>query len=136
MSDENGQNTWGVDFSLIMFLERILRGNSNVATVRRYRDILFNVTRTIQGDTLTILCINKYSASLDIVMRAIEEFPMVDIIFYGGKWNKSTREASEYCEERNIGLFNSGKLPIALRNDRYWAIEPTRPPRGRNRRSA
>jgi hypothetical protein len=114
VSDENGQNTWGVPFSLIMFLEKVLEGHSNIVSVRRCRDILFEVVRKAQGDTLTILCINKYSASLDVVMRAVEEFPLIDIIFIGGKWNKSTHEAVEYCEERQIGLFNAGELPIAL----------------------
>jgi hypothetical protein len=136
VSGENGQNTWGVEFSLVIFLEKILKGNSNVTSVRRYRDIVFDVIRTNQRDTLTILCINKYSASLDVVMRAIEEFPSVSIIFIGGKWNKSTREAREYCEERKIGLFNSGELPIALRQDEYWRIRPTRPTPPRSRRRA
>ncbi len=136
MSDENGQNDWDVAFSLIMFLERILIGHSNIETVRRYRDIVFDVARKAQGDILTVLCINEYSASLEVVMRALDEFPTVNIIFIGGKWNKSTREADEYCFKRKIGLFNAGELPIALRQDKYWDIEPSPPTPSKNRRVA
>lgn len=136
MSDGNGQNKWGVDYSLIMFLDRILRGHSNVRSVQRRRDILFEVTRGNQRDTLTILCINEYSASLEVVMRALEEFPSTSIIFIGGKWNSSTNEAEEYCKERNIGLFNAGELPIALRQDKYWLIQPAPNPTPRVRRKA
>lgn len=121
MSDNNGENDWGVGFSLIAFLDRILRSHSNVASVHRHHDILFDVSRKAQEDVLTVLCINEYSASLDVVMRAVDEFPSVDIIFIGGRWNKRTREAAEFCEERKIGLVNSGEIGIALRKDKYWS---------------
>lgn len=136
MSDGNGRNSWGVEFSLIVFADRILKSHSNVVSVHRYNDILFDVVRKSQGDTLTILCINEYSASLEVVMRALDEFPDVDIIFIGGKWNKSTREADEFCQEHRIGLFNSGELPIALRRDDYWTLELARPQPPRRRRAA
>lgn len=120
MSDENGHNEWGVGFSLIMFLDKIVRGHSNVASVRRYQDIVFDLIRLEQEDTLTVVCINEYTASLDVVMRVIDAFPFVNIIFIGGKWNKFTREAAEYCMERQIGICNSGDLASALRKNKYW----------------
>jgi hypothetical protein len=121
VSNENGQNEWGVGFSLIMFLDKIVGGHTNVVSHRRYHDIVFDLVRKEQGDTLTVVCINEYTASLDVVMRVIEAFPSVNIIFIGGKWNKFTREAAEYCMERQIGICNSGDLAIALRKNKYWA---------------
>jgi hypothetical protein len=136
LTDGNGQNDWGVGFSLIMWLDGVLRTHKNVASVRRYNDIVFEVLRVDPSDVIHVLCINKYSASLEVVMSALEDFPETGIIFYGGKWNGATGDAAAYCEERQVGLYNAGEISTALRNSEYWKLYPAPKPPPATRRSA
>jgi hypothetical protein len=53
-------------------------------------------------------------------MRVVEAFPDVDIIFIGGKWAGYTDDAYEFCQGRQIGIYNAGTLAGALRKDEYW----------------
>lgn len=122
MNGGNGENSWGVSFSLISWFEEALSAQFGLVFVGRHDDIVFEVKRTSFGDAVTILCINKYAASLEVVMRAIKEFPDVDIIFFGGNWNKATRDAEEFCFERKISLCNTKTIFKALKHERYWEV--------------
>lgn len=117
----NGSNDFGVPFSSIMFLERVLTSHENVRMLARHDDIVFDINRPVQGDNLTIVCVNAYSVSLELVERVVAAFPDTNIIYFGGKWNGATGEATEFCKERNIGLYNAGTLAPALRNRDFGA---------------
>lgn len=123
----NGSNDWGVEWCNIQFLERILNSHDNIIIESRHDDIIFEVVRRRQGDNLRIVCINKYSVSVSDVMRAMDEFGPINVIYYGGKWNGHTSEAEALCNENRIGIYNAGGLAPALRRDRYW-----NEPRGNN----
>lgn len=116
----NGSNNWGVPFSSIQFVERILRAHNNVDSFDRSDDIIFNVKRLKQGDEVKLVCIEEYTASLASVRRVVEEFGKVQLIYVGGKWNSVTSEAQRFCDENEIGIYNAGGLSPALRRDRYW----------------
>lgn len=120
MISDNGDNQWGVTFGRIMFLDKIIRGHPNVTHVRRHDDIIFEIRRMDPSDTLTIACIDKYSASLSEVRRLCDEFGPLNIIFVGGKWNGYTSEAYDFCQERKIGIYNSGEINGALHRRDYW----------------
>lgn len=116
----NGSNDWGVPFSSIQFVERILTSHDNVEFWGRDRDILLTINRRKQRDEILLVCIEEYTASLASVRRVVEEFGAVQLIYVGGKWNSVTSEAQQFCDENQIGIYNAGGISPALRRDRYW----------------
>lgn len=116
----NGENSWGVSYVYISWLERLLRNHDNINEVIRTRDIYFKVTRINQNDTLNILCLDEYSMGVTMVHRAIDEFAPLNIIYVGGKWNGFTREAAEFCKDSQMGICNSSGISRLLWKDRFW----------------
>lgn len=116
----NGGNAWGVLYSRITFLERILRQHSNVEILGRHDDIAFAIRFTRSGREIDVVVVDPYTASLDLVQRIIDAFPRVGIIFVGGKWAGWTQEAYDYCQERGIGIFNAGGMAGALHKGDFW----------------
>jgi hypothetical protein len=89
----------------------------------RHDDIVFQIQRVRQQDQLTVVCVDAYTASLELVMRVVQAFPTVNIIFVGGKWAGYTQEADDFCQERQIGIYNAGELAGGLHRDAYWTYE-------------
>ena len=116
----NGCNDWGVPFSDIMWFDRLIKNHGNVVSADRNLDILFIATRKAQADTLNILCLREYAMGLTLVLRALNEFGHLDIIYIGGGWNGYTPEAKEYCLESKIGLYVTDEMSGALWIDEYW----------------
>lgn len=119
----NGRNNWDVSYVYIKFLEKVLNGHKNISSVNRTNDILFTVQRISQNDSLQVLCLDEYSMSLSSAMRAMNDFPGVNIISVGGNWNGYTLEAKRYCIESEVGLFNSMEINQALFKTQYWLYE-------------
>src|SRR5439155_25545191 len=99
----NGSNKWNVRFSRISWLDGILKGHPNVTDMVRRDDIVFEIERR-NGPPITLLCLEEYAFGIAAAERAFREFPDVNLIYIGGKWNKYTAEAKELCRERSIGL--------------------------------
>lgn len=116
----NGANEWGVEFSRITFLERILRQHLNVELLGRHDDIAFTIRFGRGSREIDVVVVDPYTASLDLVQRVIDGFPNVGIIFVGGKWAGWTQEAYDYCQEREIGIFNAGGMAGALHRGDFW----------------
>jgi hypothetical protein len=123
VNSANGDNDFGVSFGRIMFLQKILESHANVDLLERHDDIIFDIQRLKQDENLSVVCVEAYAASLELVMRVLEAFPKTNIIFVGGKWNGYTQEAYEFCSERRIGIYNAGELAGALHKDRFWTYE-------------
>ena len=108
-----GSNDWDVSFSRISWLEEVLNNHPNVVDVTRHDDIVFEIQRK-QGPPITLLCLDEYTLGVAAVERAFREFPQVNLIYVGGKWNNYTAVAKELCRQRSIGLYNAGELNGAL----------------------
>ncbi|RVG28639.1 hypothetical protein [Sinorhizobium meliloti] len=119
MTSNNGKNDFDVTFGRISFLQKILEGHENVTILSRHDDIVFEIERSEQGDQLSIVCVDEYSASLEVVMRVVNQFPETNIIFVGGKWNGYTDEARTFCKENGIGIYNAKGLSGALREQAF-----------------
>jgi hypothetical protein len=119
----NGANDWDVAYSRITFLERVLSSHPNIASFSRHDDIVFEIHRRQQGDRLTVVCVDPYTASLEFVMRVVTEFPSVNIIYVGGKWAGYTQDAYDFCQQRKIGIYNAGELAGGLQKDAFWRYE-------------
>lgn len=115
----NGNNSWGVSFSRIAWLEEAIEKHKNVSCVRRHDDIVIEVDRK-DGSHITVLCLDEYAMGEAAVYRVLNEFPEVNLISVGGNWNGYTPEAKELCLSRDIGLYNSSELTGALWKDEYW----------------
>lgn len=116
---KNGKNDFGVAFSQIMFLKKILETHENVIILSRHDDIVFEISRGKQMDELTVVCVDAYSVSEELVTRVVSSFPTVNVIYFGGKWNGATSEARDFCKARHIGLYNAGELALALRHEDF-----------------
>jgi hypothetical protein len=121
----NGSNDWGVSFSRIAWLDKVLCTNNNIASVARHDDIVFELERRAQKDRLRLICCDEYSLGMLVVQRALDEFSPLHIIYTGGSWSGYTPEAKEYCLDAKIGLFNSTELNGALRQADYWSFHRT-----------
>ncbi len=117
----NGQNNYGVSFSIISWLERALETHRNLLSVRRYDDLIFEVQRLKQGDILTIFCANEYACGITFVHTVLQDYPQCNCISVGGGWNGYTQEAKNYCLKSKIGLFVSEELLGALWKKDYWS---------------
>lgn len=116
----NGSNEWGVAYSLISFIHRVINNHANVSNVDRHDDICFDIQRS-NGVDLKLVCINEYTCSLARVFEILEAFPDTGIIYIGGEWNGYTWQAKEHCIENNIGLYNSGEINGGLHRPNFWA---------------
>jgi hypothetical protein len=131
VSNNNGKNDYGVSYSIISWLETALRTHGNIAGVRRYDDIVFDVIRQNQNDHLEIFCAAEYACGITFVQKVLSEYPNCNCISVGGRWNGYTSQAKEFCLSRQMGLFVSDELMGALWLDEYWKYikrEPTGEP--------
>lgn len=118
--NNNGTNSWGIAFSRISHLISVLGSHRNLTNVRRHDDIIFEADRTRQGDHLTIACMDEYSGGVEFVLKVLDAFPNVNVIYVGGNWNGYTNEALEFCKERQIGIFRGNEIIPALFADDFW----------------
>ncbi|HTI66229.1 MAG TPA: hypothetical protein VL460_01640 [Caulobacteraceae bacterium] len=118
--NDNGSNSWGIAFSRISHLISVLGSHRNLTGVRRHDDFIFEADRTRQGDHLTIACMDEYSAGVEFVMKVLDAFPSVNVIYVGGNWNGYTEEALEFCKYRHIGIFRGAEIIPALFTDDFW----------------
>jgi len=107
------KNDWGVEYTAIRFMENALSSHSKVAESTRTRDILFSLTLT-GGEKFDVLLVREYCLGLAAVHRAQSEFPSAEYIVTCANWNGYTREAKEYGNENDIGIFNAGEFFGAL----------------------
>ena len=61
-----------------------------------------------------MLLVDEYCLGLAAIHRARNEFPEADYIVTCANWNGYTREAKEYGDENNLGIFNIGEFFGAL----------------------
>ncbi len=120
MSGDNGSNAYDVTFGRIMFLNKIIEGHDNVSSFERHDDIVFEVARDVPRDTVQIICVDEYALSEAMARRIVSDFPEVNIIFIGGKWNRPTAEARDLCRPKKIGVCNAGTINAALTKPQYW----------------
>ena len=119
----NGINDWGTLYSDITFLDRLLKTHKNIISVKRSKDILFEIQRETPNDTLKILCLRKYTMGRTMVDRAIKEFGDLDIIYIGGGWNSYQPEAKTLCSDNEIGLYVTDEMSGALWRKQYWSYQ-------------
>lgn len=112
-------NTWNVSFGSIKFFEEALNSHNKVLSVKREKDILFNVTRVTSPTELVIVLINQYTISLADVIKLKNEFPSINCIVTAGDWNGYTEEAKKYGLEQNIGVFVISEILGALNFEEY-----------------
>lgn len=115
----NGENSWGVSFSRIAWLEDAIKQHENVSSVKRHDDIVIEVDRN-DGSHITVLCLDEYALGKAAVLRIFKEFPKVNFISVGGNWNGYTAEAKALCLSRKVGLYNAKELTGALWKDEFW----------------
>jgi hypothetical protein len=120
MTTDNGENQYGVSFGRIMFLQQIIAGHDNILSFSRHSDIAFDVTRELPRDVLQIICVDEYALAEAKARSIVADFPNAHLIFVGGKWNKTTVEASSYCRAKKIGICNAGNINAALSKSSYW----------------
>ena len=116
MADQ--KNNWNIEFSSILFFEKILQGHENVADYARDKDILFSIERKKNGP-VTAVIVNEYILGLDAYHRIRAEFPGATWIVNLASWNCYTLDAKQAAVADGIGLFLPAELTGAL-----WSPDP------------
>lgn len=109
-------NTWGVQFSTIVFFERLLKAHSRVKDFTRERDIFFRIERD-DHTILNTLLLNEYRFGIASLIKALDEFPETKYIVIGGNWNESTIEADNYAKENRVGIYDFSEFCGAINFD-------------------
>ena len=115
----NGSNSWGGSYSLIAYLETCIKQHSNVSRFSRHADIIMKFDRK-DGPQIVLICLNEYTLGEAAVQRVLREFPAVNYISVGGKWNGYTKQAKSLCLSNKIGLFNLSELTGAIWKNDFW----------------
>ncbi|GAB2469092.1 hypothetical protein GCM10027082_20760 [Comamonas humi] len=123
MSNNNGNNAWGVPFSDITWFERLLQNHDNVTNIQRHDDIIFEIDRTRQSDHLKIMCCRQYTMSITLVQKALSDFGKLNIIYIGGGWNSYDTDAKLFCIQQRIGLYTTPEMSGGLWENDYWSYE-------------
>lgn len=116
----NGNNSFGVSFSRISWIEAALNEHPNVTSVVRSDDICFCVTRA-EGGEIRLVCLDEYACGITRVREALNAFPTANFIYVGGNWNGYTTEAKDFCLQAQIGLYNSSEITGALHRNDFWS---------------
>lgn len=123
MSNNNGNNAWGVPFSDITWFERLLQNHDNVTNIQRHDDIIFEIDRIRQSDHLKIMCCRQYTMSMTLVQKALSDFGKINIIYIGGGWNSYDADAKLFCIQQRIGLYTTPEMSGGLWKNDYWSYE-------------
>lgn len=119
--NNNGSNNWNVPFCDISFLEKLLSSHNNLKNLTRNNDIVFDVYRKKQNESLKIFCCRQYVMSITLIYKVLDEFEDINIIYIGGGWNGYTQDAKQYCLDSKIGLYVTDEMNGALWSDDFWA---------------
>lgn len=106
-------NDWGVSYSSISFVEKVLGGHKKVKSFERINDIQFSITLSNLQD-IEMLLVNEYCLGLATIHRALDEFPGIEFIVTSANWNGYTKDAKEYGIQNDLGVFNIGEFIGAL----------------------
>lgn len=117
---DNGSNEYDVTFGRVMFLQGIIERHDNTISFIRHDDIVFDINRREQNDTIQVVCVDEYTLSESMARRIIGDFPDVSVIFVGGKWNRPAHDATLYCRAKKIGVSNAGDINATLRKTQFW----------------
>lgn len=107
------KNEWGVSYSSISFVERALNTHTKVASFERSQDIFFRIKLT-DDRTINMVLVDEYTLGLAAVHRVLDEFPGAEYVVTTANWNAYTREAKQFGNEHEIGIFIIGEFIGAL----------------------
>ena len=110
----DARNSWDVEYSSIVFIEDALRGHSKVASFQRQEDILFVIERRGALPTVRALLVNKYVFGIADLIRAMAEFPNLDVILVCGAWCGFSTDAYDQGKQHGIGMFTPKEFLGAL----------------------
>lgn len=102
-------NNWDVSYSTIVYVERALRAHVKVRSFRRSKDIMFDI-ELVDGESIRMVLVNEYTLGLAAVHAVLAEFPGVGYIVTSASWNGYTREAKEFGNKNDVGIFVFGEF--------------------------
>ena len=112
----NGQNPFGVGYSTISFVEKVIRGAKGVSSFVRENDILFNISFETMAHKLgmpdstydvPIVISDAYRFSAALLTELHDAFPDVKVFALTGDWCKFTTEAESLAGMLGVKLLNS-----------------------------
>ena len=95
------RNSFGVSYSTISFMEKVLDSRNGILTYKRTKDIVFHVKFDNSNEYVFVL-VSEYILSAVKVMELHLSFPEVQYIVLGGNWMSATEEA--HSEANSFGI--------------------------------
>ncbi len=108
-------NDFGVSFSTISFMMRVLESRNSFISYDRTDDIVFHVTFDDSNEDFTFILEGGYITSAARVRELHMAFPEVPYIVLGGSWWKATNEAYEEADDLGIEILLFKEFLTALR---------------------
>lgn len=108
---------WNVSYSTIVWFESRLNAHKNVKSFQRRNDIVFDIRRIRQDDSVTAVIVSEYVFGEASLHKVLSDFRDINLIVLIGNWNKFTQDASQASYQTGIPLFRFGEFYSALSRD-------------------
>lgn len=110
-------NNWNVSYRTITWFESLLTGHPNILSFDRRDDIVFDIRRRKQDDTISVVIVSDYVFGIASFYKVLSDFRNINAIVLIGNWNKFTAEAREASHQSRRPLFSTKEIYAALFRD-------------------
>lgn len=101
----NGSNNWGVSFSAISFLEKVLCAHKAVESFARVNDIQFKIVRSSGYPEVNAVLVDDYMLGEATVYAVLREFVGVTAVVNNGSWNHIALDWRAFAKKTDVVVF-------------------------------
>lgn len=115
----NGENSWGVGYSEIMFFSQVLHSHTAVASFTRSKDIVFDIVRLANTSPLRVLLLSEYRLGESAAYKALQDFSDIQVIVNNGNWNAVVLNKIDFKKQTGIHVMEVRNFLGALNDPAF-----------------
>jgi len=116
----NGENSWDIGYSEIMFFANALNAHQAVDNFTRTEDIVFDISR-LGMSPLRVVLVSEYRLGEAAAYRAIQEFPGIQAIVNSGNWNAVALDRNSFRRQTKVEVLSLKNFLGALNDPDFCA---------------
>jgi len=110
----NAENNWGVTWSAISFVERVLSSHTAVDSFTRVNDIQFIIVRRGDHPDVNAVLVDDYMLGEATVYAILEEFDDVTAVVNNGTWNHIALDWRDFAKRTGVVVLEMADFLGAL----------------------